>query len=464
MPDTAIRNRFLPLLTLTALGLLFFVWPIAHTTALRYCLLLFALLLSGYLTYAIRVRLSEILFRHLRVPTTAYFLLTAWIYVVAIAISPETAWSLSEVAGQWMTGLLALLLGVFAATLTGKGVFGKYTLLRAVFFLLLLHILYIDYAGIAGLWHGGALARPQIGVTGGAESNSYLVNIGLTGGPENDNYLTNMLMGILVAEALFRHIKKRRHLPVGNLVLLGLIGATLFSAYLEARRSGLVDLVFLVVFAALFYFFEGQRRQARKTVALAVLLAFAAASLVAYVSIKTDPRWYSLRETIPIAWDTGQQKAWLDSTRYPLPLLPNGVPVEDSNYKRIAFLKEGTKLVLEHPLGLGYGRNAFGHGLVQKYGSARVGHSHSGFLDLAIGIGVPGVILWLAFMGSLLYMAYKSYAASSSFFAALLVILVADFNLRMVVDSINRDHSLQQFLFLVGLYVLMGFNERGNAP
>lgn len=458
MPDGAIRNAFFPGAALLALGLLFFLWPVAHTISARYVLLLVALLLCGYLTYAAGGGLHEILFQRLRAPTLACLLLTAWICIVAIAVSPETQWSLREIAGQWMTGLLALLLGVLAAMLTGKGVFGKLTLLRLVCFLLLLHVLHIDFAGIAGLWQNGELTRPQLELAAGAQNAVYVP--GLTTGPDNDSYLTNMLLGILVAEALYRGVRKLRHLPVGNIVLAGMICAALFSAYLEARRNGLIGLVFLLVFAALYWLVEGRRALPGKTVALAVVLALGLTSLAAYVGYRTDPRWRGLQETIPLAWDTENQRAWLDSGRYPLPLLSSGKPVADSNYKRIAFLKEGAKLVRDHPLGLGYGRDAFQHGIIQKYGAAKLGHSHSGYLDLAIGIGIPGVLLWLAFMGSLLRLAYRGHGENPNMFALLLFILVVDFNLRMLVDSINRDHSLQQFLFLAGLYASMAQAQR----
>jgi O-antigen ligase len=323
------------------------------------------------------------------------------------------------------------------------------------------HVLYIDYMGIAGLWRSGELARPQLELANGVETTAYVT--GLTTGPDNDSYLTNMLLGILVAEALFRGVKKLRHLPVGNIVLAGMICVTLFSAYLEARRNGLIGLIFLVAFAALYWLVERKRELPRKTVALAVVLALALTSLVVYVGFKTDPRWRGLQETIPLAWDTENHRAWLDSARYPLPLLSNSEPVADSNYKRIAFLKEGGKLVLEHPFGLGYGRNAFRHGIIREYGAAKLAHSHSGYLDLAIGVGIPGVLLWLAFMGSLLRLAHRRYTANPNMFALLLFILVVDFNLRMLVDSINRDHSLQQFLFLAGLYAWMAYAQPRDA-
>ena len=158
-------------------------------------------------------------------------------------------------------------------------------------------------------------------------------------------------------------------------------------------------------------------------------------------------------DTVPIALDTSTHKTWLDPHRYPLPTLPNGDPIDESAYMRIAWLKEGVSMVVQDPLGRGFGRNAFGHGLVEKYGEGK-GHSHSGLLDLAIGVGVPGTILWLGFLASLLVLASRALRDDANPYAILLLLLIVDFGTRMLVDGIIRDHMVQMFLFLAGLLAM----------
>ena len=85
--------------------------------------------------------------------------------------------------------------------------------------------------------------------------------------------------------------------------------------------------------------------------------------------------------------------------------------MDASAYMRIAWFKEALVFIGEHPLGIGYGRNAFGHGIKIKYGK-RVGHSHSGILDLTIGTGIPGALLWLGFLLSLVYLAFRRFNTS----------------------------------------------------
>ncbi len=136
-----------------------------------------------------------------------------------------------------------------------------------------------------------------------------------------------------------------------------------------------------------------------------------------------------------------------------------------SVYLRIAWLKEGLLLVRDHPFGIGFDRNAFGHGLKAKYGRG-VGHSHSGLLDMAIGLGIPGALLWLGFFASLAAIAWRRHRASGNYAAILLLLLLLDYGVRMVLDSVIRDHMLQQFMFLAGLAAVLtvaGVPEKRKA-
>jgi O-antigen ligase len=173
-----------------------------------------------------------------------------------------------------------------------------------------------------------------------------------------------------------------------------------------------------------------------------------------------------LAGTVSIAWDTEHYKAWQDNGRDGWPKLPSGERVDDSAYQRIAWLKEGLLLFKEHPYGIGFGRDAFGHGLKAKYGQGG-GHSHSGLLDMAIGLGIPGVLLWLVFFSSLASVAGRQYRANRNYAALLLLLLLTDYGARMVLDSVIRDHMLQQFMFLAGLAAVMmvtGDPAKRNAP
>ncbi len=438
------------------LALLFAVWPVAHTISLRDLLLVLTLALFGYLAWAARPMAG---WRDLKWPAGLYLALTVWMVVVAFFISTETAWSLDEIRGQWLKGALALLLGGCTAYAFGRA--GWLTRgLMVLFGVLLLHALYVDAVAIKGLveaWFDPtrltSLPR-HVGIHPGSEEYGYLTllrsyewdQLMATDGPDKSNVLSNLLLYFLLAEILFRAGFRRRCLPYENNVLAAVLLAVVFSIYIERARNGILEIIFVLLLFGSLLFAVHRRRFSKRAVAVGLFLVLLIPTMTGYVSFKTDPRWQSLWQTVPIALDTRTHTAWLDLNS-PLPRLPDGKLVNRSNYMRIARLKGGMELALERPWGVGYGRNAFGHAVMKKYGIA-ASHSHSGFVDMAIGIGLPGALLWVAFLVSLAVLGARGYRRHRHYPALLLLFVTTGYGVRMVLDSITRDHMLQMFLFL----------------
>ena len=100
------------LLSLFLLSALFFIWPIPHTIAVRSLLLAANLILLLYLARSAEWEVWHIAPPHL---ILLYAGFTAWLLIGAVFVSKETAWSLGEIAGQWGTASVALLIGLLAA-------------------------------------------------------------------------------------------------------------------------------------------------------------------------------------------------------------------------------------------------------------------------------------------------------------------------------------------------------------
>lgn len=430
---------------LVVAALLFFIWPVSHTITLRDLLLVSGLLIFGYLAYRSR---PHRWFVPLRVPGLLYLALTLWIFIGAFFISAETAWSFDEIRGQWLKGLAALLVGVgMAAAFRGdeKSAARALTALAAA---LLVHVLYVDISALVDFVKTGIVGRRLPG---------------LAGGPDKSNYITNFLILFLAVEIFLRVTYRRRMLLVGNVVLGLSLFAALFGEYVTALRNGVVELSLVMLLLAILFVYENRRRMSRSALTAGILVLLVIPAILGYLNYTKDERWKTFFQTIPIAWDTASHKGWLDEPKYGLPALPDGTPVEGSAYQRVAAIKEGSRLVIENPLGIGYGRNSYGHGLRKKY-ETPLGHSHSGILDFAIGTGIPGTLLWLGFLASLVVIAWRRFQREPDYAPLLLMLVVTGFSLRMLVDSVIRDHMLQQFLFLVGLLAVMTVAKRPKPP
>ena len=416
---------------------LFFIWPIPHTISLRYLLLFACLSIFSFLNIKYKNQIGFLY--DIRLPLLFYGLLTIWIYIVAFFISKETAWSLNEINGQWTNGLLAFFLGILVALFFRDSDSFK-RVLTVLYLSLMIHILYISYEAIIYLIDNGQIGRMQ----------------GLTEGPDKSNYLTNILLSFLFVEIFYRTTYRKKIIEFSTPIIVISTLIALFTVYAEGTRNGITILLLLLISLIIIYLYKYKARLNKKIITSIslVLLGFAVFGIYIGSGFKHGSSWGKLIATIPIAIDTKANKAWLDEKKYGLPKLPDGTTVDESAYMRIAWFKKGIDVLTEHPFGIGYGRNAFGHGIKAKY-NKQIGHSHSGMLDLAIGIGIPGAVLWFGFLLSLVYLAFRRFNTSGSYYAILLFMVILDFGSRMMIDSVIRDHMLQQFLFLVGLLVAM---------
>ncbi len=409
------------------------VWPIPHTIAFRNVLMgaLMVTLWGGTDWEAARRFAQEAA----RTPILLFGLFTAWILVVAFFISPFPRWSLSEIEGQWFMGTGALLIGALTALQKDPGI--PSLAIKAAIAALVIQTIAVD---AQGLW-----------VVGSSNSWLHMARLGgITAGPGKMSYLTNFLLSALVAKwslAIEGYGEGRARLWQLRVVLV-LSG---LSIYFEAMRNEIFDIIVFVLFIAVIIF-RTQIARAPRRAALAVggmgLLIAAAAG----TDLMLDPRWQTLWATIPVALDTSHHLAWLNAQQFSLPHLPDGHVVSASNYLRIAWIKEGIKALIAHPLGVGYGRAAFGHALQLKFGSLStdIGLNNS-LLTIAIGAGIPGAALWVGWLATVARFSATRLSGAGAFAARFLFLIVVAFAVRMAVDNDMQNYTLEQFLFFVGL-------------
>ena len=439
-------------------SILLFIWQVPGTIAVRYTLL--AVLLPVSLMLCLW-RCSE---NPQRIGSPApliwLLLLTGWVVLVIALWGVEPSLSWKEFRGQWLTSLGAGLAGaLLARAALAESNQRAMTLITVVFWSLLAQVLLHDALDLAywlatggipfrqapvfylpeiskALWEGRSMAEGFIGQSG-----------------DKFSYVNNTLSALVVAELVQRIVLKRRWLPIGWPVLLLSLAAVLACTYLLQFRNGNVGLLLLIGFATFMVLVRKAQHWSLWKLALVVGLVVVLLTSFGGALYKSDARWQTLAETAPIAWDTKTHQAWRRVAPYPE--LPNGQQVDASNYERVAWAKEGGVLILEHPLGTGYNRNAFGDGIDRKYemnGVYRGGHSHSGLVDFGIANGIPGLLLWLSFLGALFYTGWVAFMRGQIAPALTLMFIVSGFLSRSIVDSNLRDHMLQQFMFLAMLF------------
>lgn len=445
-----------------ALGVVFLllcVWQTPGTIALRHSLLALLLPLSLMLFFSRQA--SPIPKPPMnRMPWIVLATLTGWIILVVVLWGAEPNLSWQEFRGQWLSALAAGLIGTLLARAARTDSPQRLMALVMTVFWALLFQVVLHHALNAWYWistgdipfrQAPVLYLPGI-IQGLWEGRSVVQ--GFSGeSVDKFSYVNNTLGAMVVAELMQRIMIRKRWLNIGwPLLLLSLI-AVLGCTYLLKLRNGNVGLLLLFGFAIFTVLIHKARHWSIWRFGL--ITGFVLVVLLSFGSVlyKSDPRWQTMVETIPIAWDTHTHQAWRKVAPYPE--LANGQLVDKSNYERLAWAKEGAILIQEHPLGTGYNRNAFGDGIDRKYemqGAYRGGHSHSGLIDFTIANGLPGLLLWLVFLGVLFSAGWAAFMRGQVGPSLTLMFIVSGFLSRSIVDSNLRDHVLQQFMLLAMIF------------
>jgi len=423
-------------------SLLSFVFSIPGTNALRYFLGFVLLISASFMVFRKREiffgLLSNFAFKRILQLLAA---ITIYILIHNILISHEIMWSMQAFKGHWIVPLLFFGVGILLGTLSQlSNYYDHRNLVTAIFIGMFLHVLYIDLVAINKL-----------------TQEDYLITYygGITTSPVMANYLTNALFTISIGELISRLKGCSKVLQISNTVLYIVIASLLFSVVIEGVRHGVIELLVVsIISASLFLYKNNSFSKNIKLVLSALIIVMMTLPLI--YSMNYDKRWTKLLETIPIAFETETHLFWQDHKK-PIPKFDDGSDVSGSNYLRLAWAKKGVEYIIKNPIGIGFGRNAFGHAIQMYEGvdSARGYHAHSSLIDLTIGAGLAFLFLWMLFIIYIVVYFFKSYRENPNFYAITGLLFTSAFFLRSIVDSNMRDHVFQQFFFFLGVLLAL---------
>lgn len=155
-------------------------------------------------------------------------------------------------------------------------------------------------------------------------------------------------------------------------------------------------MVLLALFIGVLIFRNFRRYWAIKYLTLGLVLVISAFFVVSHVQ-KNDS-WKTFIADAKIAKDTQTYPQWKYSGAQGYPINELGVTVSVTNYERLAWGKVGLNLVAQNPYGYGLIERSFGHLAKINWPDSNLHQSHSGWIDLTLGLGIPGIALILATM------------------------------------------------------------------
>nr|WP_199067518.1 O-antigen ligase family protein [Chromobacterium sp. ASV5] len=394
---------------------------VSHTVALRYAILAIMLLLTVWQWPACRQ-----VCREQKTPLSLLLVFLAFALAHSAWLSLWPQQSFGETRSQLVVGGLWFLAGLaLFRRMEGRSI--------------------VDLAIVAGLLLAGAefghglFVYWQTGVWPFMETFTTATKLEFT-------FFMNFALAFVAAVLCFGHRQRISRLPRWLLCLIGAL--ILFVSLRAGARNGMIGLVYLMLSMLLVYtVFEGLAFGWRKALAVAMVALVGVGSLAAY-AVKQDARNSVFIASAQAGWNYPATKAWLRMEPYPE--IRPGLSVDASAYERVAWIHSGLDLIAAKPLGYGFDRDAFRRALLATGHPNQIGHSHSGFIDLGLALGVPGVLLWLAFCGSLLWIGFTAFQRRRDVLGLILMLITCGFLGRMVLESVFRDHMLHIFLFTSG--------------
>lgn len=147
-----------------------------------------------------------------------------------------------------------------------------------------------------------------------------------------------------------------------------------------------------------------------------------------------------------------------------LPTDDSGREVNQSTYMRAAWFVKGLKILISHPEGAGFSHLAFRHFMRQENPQVLITKTHSGWMDYALGTGVPGLFftwlsMYLVFTRAIKILGEDRGFQSLSITLPAIWLLLGVWLMWWVVEVSEREF-IEQLFFMVAL--LSGATARGK--
>ncbi len=206
-------------------------------------------------------------------------------------------------------------------------------------------------------------------------------------------------IGSLLAGHSF--LKLRQYFALA--VYLSSIVATLFLFFIQDIKNGMAYATLCMALFATLFFVKYPGQWCRK--ALVVVIGAAIFATALYLHSQKNQTWRAFIADIKVASQLDQYPQWKYAGTQGYPNNEFGAMVSVTTYERAAWFKAGVQLAVQAPLGYGLVEDSFKK--MAKYHwpevHSNLSHSHSGWLDVTLAVGFPGLFCILgAIVGAIL--------------------------------------------------------------
>jgi hypothetical protein len=242
-----------------------------------------------------------------------------------------------------------------------------------------------------------------------------------------------------------RRIKPALNLFFNAIFFTSTIISVLLVFYFENIKNG-IAYSFMLISVLLLKIFLLKKSPWSWRDGLATFIVIALAIFLLVLHVKKNDSWRTLVADIKVAENVEQVDSWKYDGAKGYPKNELGMQVFGTNYERASWARVALNFISELPMGYGLVHGSFGKFAQEKWPDSRLTQSHSGWLDLTLGIGVPGLFL-LVLAG--LISARNVSKVISHFWSIPVLWLISSIALLMITTEVSQRVYIEALIFLI---------------
>lgn len=247
-------------------------------------------------------------------------------------------------------------------------------------------------------------------------------------------------------------------------VYLATLAATLFLFNIQNIKNGMAYAAVCVLIFIISILFRMMSSKPSKN-ALIIFITIGIFMGALYSHVQKNESWRTLAADSKVAFQLDKYQHWKYAGAQGYPNNENGKMVSVTNYERAAWFKVGLQLAIRNPLGYGLIEDSFKKMVKARWpeASTNLSHSHSGWLDLILAIGIPGFIFLL---GALLFALKQAKEVCQPWQSLVIWALLAN-SLLWISTEVSATVTFSALIFWVswasGLTLLRSANKASEA-
>jgi hypothetical protein len=421
-------------------AILLAIWCLRNSIALRNILLILGSILAILIILrqnrAIQDKSTAPIKLYQYVPIGLSIGLLFWVILHQILFTSEITLQLQELKGTWLRSGLALLTG----SVLGLALRNHHSKINLLWLGIYVSFSYLLVHYLVAL----------------KESNDFFMPDYYFSSPFG-NKINTVLMGCLFIAGVCGESAKalsQKKMPSWLFIAFWLSGIALvlfsYTTIIDTRNGIGIALILISSWGA-FFLVKCLSRDRPYQALLPIIVTIGLIGFFTQQHLSINKGWAHFFQDIEVGIQIDKFSNWQNINKFGYPNTADGSPVYPNNYERAAWATVGVKTIQSNPLGFGLLEHSLGYLIKKEYPNATVLSSHSAWVDFGLAFGIPGLVLILVALLSLILLAVHERSKHS----LTVIWIVTSLLLIFTVAETSSKHAIEILFFFIGLLTLL---------